>query len=142
MQDHNGPIGLSPQQVTNVLALSVDPAFAESLGDFQPPEGCDPEVEDCSPALSAEDMAASPAGAALLESLAQTLAEQLGVDVSMIDISSIGLSMEDDGTVNVETGDNITGGQRRLEASGGAMSGWAFCTANGPRHSCTVDIAR
>lgn len=140
MQDSEGPIGLAPEQVTHVLSITVDPAFAASLGDFAAPEGCpdNPPPEGCTPALSADEMAQSPAGAALLESLAQTIADQLGVDVSMIDISSIGLSMEDDGTVSVDTGDNITSG-RRLQT--GTVSGWALCTAHGISHSCTVDVS-
>ena len=139
LQDPEGPVGLTPEQVTHVLAITVDPAFAQSLGSFEAPQGCpdNPPPEGCTPALSAEEMAESPAGAALLSSLAQSIADQLGVDVSVIDISSIGLTMEDDGSVSVETGDNITSG-RRLQA--GITRGWALCTSRGALHSCTIDV--
>ena len=79
--------------VASEVSTEVSQDFAESLGTFAPPEDCVPSsLEDCEPALSAEDMAQTPSGAALLQQMAQALATQMGVDVSQIDISSISMS--------------------------------------------------
>lgn len=120
----------------HVLAITVDLDFAQSLGSFNPPAGCVVTPTDpCTPTLSAADMANTPAGAALLASLAQSIADQLGVPVSTIDISDIGLQVDENGNARVTGG----GGRRLLQET--TRNAWAFCSSRGSAHTCAVDIS-
>jgi hypothetical protein len=138
LQDQGGPVGLQPAQVQHVLAITVDLDFAQSLGTFSPPAGCVvTPSEPCTPTLTSSQLAQSPAGAALLASLAQSIADQLGVPVSTIDISNIGLQIDENGNARVQ-GAGAAGGRRLQET---AQNAWAFCSDEGRTHRCTVDIS-